>query len=85
MVLKGYNLNRQKIRSQFPRDELDTEVNYKSSYYESILAYVPDTAYKYVGYGAEPDGKINMVLVLEDGYDRKALDGILVTPDTLIT
>jgi len=53
------------------------------SYYDPIITHTPETAYEYIGSGTEPDGKLNLVLVLEDGYDRMALHGIIVPPDTL--
>ena len=33
----------------------------------------------------EPDGHdLNLVLVLEDGYDQTALDNVFIVPDTLL-
>ncbi len=60
-----------------------TQDDYELSYYDPIITDIPETAYGYIGSGMEPDGKLNLVLVLEDGYDRKALHGIIVPPDTL--
>ncbi|KAH9172852.1 hypothetical protein EDB89DRAFT_1850750 [Lactarius sanguifluus] len=84
LYLKGYKLDREKIRAEFPRDELDTAVNYELSYHEPILACISETAHKYLGCGMEPNGEIVVVLVLEDGYDRSALEAAdIVAPDTL--
>ncbi|KAH9005759.1 hypothetical protein EDB86DRAFT_2779272, partial [Lactarius hatsudake] len=81
LYLKGYKLDREKIRSRFPRDELDKE-DYELSYYEPILEYIPDTVYEYIGCGTETNGEIIVVLVLEDGYDRSALEASnIVAPD----
>ncbi|KAH9075552.1 hypothetical protein EDB83DRAFT_2350622 [Lactarius deliciosus] len=85
LYLKGYKLDREKIRSRFPRDSLDTAANYELSYYKPILEDVPDTVYQYIGCGMEPNGEIIVVLVLEDGYDRSALEANdIVAPDTII-
>jgi hypothetical protein len=83
LYLKGYKLDRQKIRSRFPREDYESEDNYELNYYKPIITHIPETAYKYVGCGVESDGHLNLVLVLEDGYDQTALDGIITTPDTL--
>ena len=84
LYLKGYKLDRQKIRSQFPKQDFEPEDNYELSYYTPIIDSMPETAYKYVGCRVEPNGHdLNLVLVLEDGYDQTALDNIFTTPDTL--
>ncbi|KAH9013046.1 hypothetical protein EDB84DRAFT_1278398 [Lactarius hengduanensis] len=85
LYVKGYKIDREKIRARFPRDELDTATNYELSYYKPILEDIPDTVYQYIGCGREPNGEIIVVLVLEDGYDRSALEANdIVAPDTLI-
>jgi hypothetical protein len=81
LYLKGYKLDRQKIRSRFPKEGFEAETSYELSYYIPIITHIPETAYKYVGCGVESDGHLNLVLVLEDGYDRTALEGVVTTPD----
>lgn len=83
LFLKGYKLDLQKIRSRFPRRDHQSEENYELSYIRPIMSMIPREAYLYVGCGVEPNGRLNLVLVLEDGYDRTALDGIITAPDTL--
>ena len=56
---------------------------YEISYYVPIVESILETAYKYVGCGMKSDGTTVMVLVLKDGHDKKALDGPIVTPDSL--
>ena len=57
---------------------------YKADWYYLIIRRIPETAYKYVGSGTEPDGSPNLVLVLEIGRDEAKMrkQGIK-TPDTL--
>ncbi|KAH9975024.1 hypothetical protein BGW80DRAFT_1299619, partial [Lactifluus volemus] len=55
--------------------------NYELSYHIPIINTIPETAYKYVGCGVESDGDLSLVLVLEDGYDRAALESVITTPD----
>ncbi len=76
LYIKGYKLDHQKMRSQFSRRDDEWGDNYELGYYDPIITLIPETAYKYIGSGMEPDGKLNLVLVLEDedGYDRKALE-----------
>jgi len=81
LFLKGYKLDRQKIRSEFPRKEHQPEDTYHVIYSGPIINSIPSTAYKYVGAGVEPDGDIVEVLVLEDGYDLNMLDGIITPPN----
>ncbi|KAM6496227.1 hypothetical protein JOM56_008933 [Amanita muscaria] len=85
LYIKGYKLDCQKIRSQFPKQDYDPEDNYELCYYTPIIDSIPETAYKYVGCGVEPNGHdLNLVLVLEDGYDQTALmDNAFTVPDTL--
>ncbi|KAH9172863.1 hypothetical protein EDB89DRAFT_1962709 [Lactarius sanguifluus] len=84
LYLKGYKLDREKICSRFPRDELDKGPLYELSYFKPIIESIPDTVYQYIGCGMEPNGEIIVVLVLEDGYDRSALEATtIVAPDAL--
>jgi len=83
LYIKGYKLDCQKIRSEFPKDDDDPE-NYEFSYFTPIIDNIPEIAYKYVGCGVEPNGyDLNLVLVLEDGYDLTALDDVYTVPDAL--
>jgi len=80
--LKGFKLDRKKIRHQFPREENEPEGNYELSWYPVILDCIPATAYKYIGLGVESDGHLNLVVVIEDGRDEGVLkQGSLETND----
>ena len=84
LYIKSYKLDRQKIRAQFPKEDDDWEYSYEFRYFTPIIDNVPETAYKYVGCGVEPDGHdLNLVLVLEDGYDQAALRDVFTVPDML--
>jgi hypothetical protein len=50
LYLKGYKLDRQKIRSRFPIEDYESEDNYELNYYRPIVINIPETAYKYVGW-----------------------------------
>jgi hypothetical protein len=82
LYLKGYRLDCEKIRSRFPREpkDLDKEF-YELSYYGPIIDNIPRTAYKHLLSGRDSDGNPILVFVLELGDDRKALEGITVSPD----
>ena len=85
LYIKGYKLDCQKIHSQFPKDDDNSEGNYEFCYFTPIIDNIPGIAYKYVGCGVEPNGPdLNLVLVLEDGYDRTVLDDILTVPDVFL-
>ena len=71
--LKGFKLDREKIRRHFPREENEPEGSYEMTWYSAILDCIPETAYKYVGRGVESDGHLNLVVVIEDGRDEEAL------------
>jgi hypothetical protein len=82
--IKGYKLDRQKIRAVSKRRDGESEESYDFKWIQPIINYIPETAYSYVGNGLEPDGHLNLVLVLEDGYDEAALKASDVrTPETL--
>ena len=80
IYIKGYKLDRQKIRNMFPREEHEPDENYELAWYRLIVEGIPETAYKYVGCGVEPDGHLNLVLVLDDGYDKLKMQEIGVKP-----
>jgi hypothetical protein len=61
--LKGFKLDREKIRRQFPREENEPEGSYELSWYTVILDCITATAYKYIGLGMESDGHLNLVVV----------------------
>jgi hypothetical protein len=67
--IQGYKVDNQKIRRILPRRENHSEETYHFSWRRSIIDLIPETAYKYVGCGVEPDGELNLVLVLYDGYN----------------
>jgi hypothetical protein len=71
--LKGYKLDREKIRHTFPKEDGDPDENYELLWYQPIINQIPETVYKYVGGGVEADGHLNLLLVLEDGYDKAPL------------
>lgn len=73
LYIKGYKLDRQKIRAVFKRKDGESEESYDVKWIRPIINSIPETAYSYVGNGLEPDGHLNLVLVLEDGYDEAAL------------
>jgi hypothetical protein len=54
---------------------------YELSYFGPIIDSIPRTAYKHLISGRDSDGNPVLVFVLELGYDRKALEGITVSPD----
>ena len=70
--IKGYKLDNQKIRNKFPREEGEPE-NYECYWYLPIINNLPETAYKYVGRGVEPNGDLNLVLVLDHSCDESEL------------
>ncbi|KAI9466927.1 hypothetical protein BJY52DRAFT_1219783 [Lactarius psammicola] len=65
--LEGYKLDQ----------DYESEDNYELNYYKPIVVHIPESAYKYVGCGVDSDGHLILVLVLEDGYDQKALDDVI--------
>ena len=84
LYIKGYKLDCQKIRSEFPKDDNDSEDNYEFCYFTPIIDNIPEIAYKHVGCGVEPNGHdLSLDLVLEDGYDQAALDDVFTVPDAL--
>ena len=84
LYIKGYKLDRQKIRTVFKRKDGEPEESYDFKWIKPIINTIPETAYSYVGNGLEPDGHLNLVLVLEDGYDEAALKASDVQiPETL--
>ncbi|KAF8343535.1 hypothetical protein F5887DRAFT_1075657 [Amanita rubescens] len=60
LYIKGYKLDRQKIRNTFPREEHEPDENYELAWYRLIVEGIPETAYKYVGCGVEPDVEIGV-------------------------
>ncbi|KAF8274263.1 hypothetical protein EI94DRAFT_1696183 [Lactarius quietus] len=59
----------------------DIEDDYESKYIGSIYNNIPRTAYKYVETGLDTDDNPIMVFVLEDGFDRAALETTTVNSD----
>ena len=58
----------------------ESEELYDFNLIQPIAKSIPEITYNYVGNGLEPDGNLNMVLVLEDGYDEAALKASDVHP-----
>ncbi|KAF8523320.1 hypothetical protein BU17DRAFT_86042 [Hysterangium stoloniferum] len=71
--IKGYKLDPDKIRQTFSKKPDLPEATSDIYWYQPIIDYIPETAYRYVGCGLEPDGHYNLVLVLDDGNDEAAL------------
>ena len=68
--LKGYKLDDEKIKKKYPPGEGDEDdPSYHVEWYIPILDVVPPTAYKEVTLGAEPDGTLITVIVLESSKD----------------
>ena len=81
--IQGYKIDPQKIR-ELLHEENEPDENRASNWYDYILTRIPETAYKYVGTGVEPDGTSILVLVLEIGQDEaKMRKHGIKTPDTL--
>jgi hypothetical protein len=82
LYLKGYKLDREKIRSRFPREPEDLDNDrYELGYFGPIIDSIPRTAYKRLLSIEDSDGTHILVFVLELGYNRKALEDITVSPD----
>ncbi|KAF8808180.1 hypothetical protein BYT27DRAFT_7166780 [Phlegmacium glaucopus] len=75
VYIKGYELDLDKIRSQFPREDYHPTASNKSIRSVPIINHIPKIAYKYVGCGLDPDGHLHIVLVLEDAYERQGRIG----------
>lgn len=71
--LQGYKIDRKKMRDILPREEPEPDEIFEALWYQPIVESIPETAYKYVGSGLEPDGGCFLMLVLDDGYDEKKL------------
>jgi hypothetical protein len=84
LYIQGYKLDPQKIRHTFPREEHEPDETYEFTWYQPIIELIPETAYKYVGCGVEPDGHLNLVLVLNEGNDEaKMKERGISPPETL--
>jgi hypothetical protein len=70
---KLFTLDRKKMREILPREEDEPDGVFEALWYQPIINPIPETAYKYVGSGVEPDGGCFLMLVLNDGYDEKKL------------
>jgi hypothetical protein len=74
--IKGYKLDNKKIRNKWPREEYELEEtgSYETTWHIPIIEAIPESAYKYVGLGVEDNGGLNLVLVIDDGYDMSKLE-----------
>lgn len=72
--LKGYKFDLEKIRRTFPKTDQDLTVqNYEITWIQPIVDTIPREAYKYIKCGVEQNGDLNLVMVLDDGYDAERL------------
>ncbi|KAF8341176.1 hypothetical protein F5887DRAFT_1284036 [Amanita rubescens] len=57
LYIKGYKLDRQKIRSEFPKYDDDLEDNYEFLSFTPIIDNIPEIAYKMVDSRAQPSAR----------------------------
>jgi hypothetical protein len=69
VYIKGYKVDRDKIRMEYGTREDDPE----NIRFLAIWEKFP-LPFKYLGNGREPDGSLALVLVLENAYDRESLE-----------
>ena len=74
LYIKGYKVDREKIRDTFPREAHEPEETYEFAWYRPIINNIPESSYKYFGCGLEADGRYILVLVIEDGYDLSKME-----------
>jgi hypothetical protein len=83
--LKGFKLDDEKIRDYITRHEKVHEQNtgpdWQINWYEPIINCIPRTAYIELGMGFNPNRKIVVVIVLEKGLDKEALEKTPVHTD----
>ncbi|KAF9479924.1 hypothetical protein BDN70DRAFT_878228 [Pholiota conissans] len=81
--LKGYRVDTDKIAQMF-----DMPRSRALDYKPMIVRNINRGSYKYIGTGYEPDGHINMMIVMDDGYNAAELmrtpmppseDGVLLS------
>lgn len=60
LYIKGYKLDPEKIRKTFSRKPDLLEATCNIYWYQPIVDYFPEDAYRYVGCGLEPDGHYNL-------------------------
>ena len=75
VYIKGYKVDRDKIKATYGTREDDPE----NIRFLAIWEKFP-LPFKYLGIGWEPDESVAfaLVLVLEDGYDRQALEKTVI-------
>jgi|ERR1700733_1715377 len=69
VFIKGYKIDRTKLQQTYGSRPDDPE----NTRFLSIWKQFP-LPFKYLGNGKEPNGQLALVMVLEDGYDRKSLE-----------
>ena len=68
VYIKGYKVDRDKLKATYGSREDDPE----NTRFLAIWEKFP-LDFKYLASGRELDGKVALVLVLEDGYDEESL------------
>ena len=63
--LQGYIIDREKIKRRYPNHDVEHCI-------DSMLRLLPRDAYKYVT-GANVDGKLKLMIVVNDGDDEELL------------
>ena len=81
LYLKGYKIDKEKIRSEFPRQPRHLDDDYVHGYFEPIIDHIPRDAYNCLLSGRDTNGKPVLVFVLMLGYDREELEGTAMSLD----
>jgi len=71
LFIKGFKIDREKIKKRFNTKKGDPAY---ARILFTITDWVPREAYLYIGVGIEQDESFSSVFVLDDGYDREALE-----------
>jgi hypothetical protein len=69
--IKGYKADREKLLNNFPTRPDDPE----NVRFMSLWQKFP-TEFLYLASGKEPEGRISLVVVLADGYDKEKLEQV---------
>ena len=64
--IKGYKLD--------AREPDDPEEEWEPTWYEAIIDSIPRSVYIKIDAGVEPNGHIVLVIVLDQGYNRRLLE-----------
>jgi hypothetical protein len=82
--IKGYKLDPEKICQTFSRKPNWPDETWDIYWYQPIVEYILEGAYRYAGVGLEPNGEVVLVLILDNGYDVVALKKMDVEPPELL-